>query len=461
MSRWAWVATGKKGFETIAIAERDEPPAILGSDLHEVAYPENYKKFEEDHRELNEAYEHTGKEVLDVQLRGEYLYAAMGEGGFRIFDVSNIDNKDFSERMITAPVSPLGQRFYVKTKFATSVTTPTTLGVDPTRIRFKVNEEQPIHLITGFLYVTDKYEGLVVVGNSDPKNPGVATLLDGEPRNNFLKRAYAFNPDGILNGARKMAFAGVYGYVLCDKGVVAINFDNPLKPEVVATIPSPEINQPTGISIQFRYAFITDHDGLKVLDITHKDHPVLVKGALVPLEDARNVYTARTYAYVSGGKQGMVILDVENPERPKLDQVFNANGEINDTNDIEITMVNSSQFAFVADGKNGFKVVQTMSPDTVPGFIGFSPRPRPKLIARAHTKGTALAVSRGIDRDRAVDESGNQLAVFGRRGARPFNKEELQRMYLQNGKIFTVTDEPPTRAVNPYISGTIAGSGKK
>ena len=50
----------------------------------------------------------------------------------------------------------------------------------------------------GFLYVADKIEGLVIVGNPDPntKTPGVATLLDGDPSNNFLKRALAFNPDG-------------------------------------------------------------------------------------------------------------------------------------------------------------------------------------------------------------------------------------------------------------------------
>ena len=218
--------------------------------------------------------------MLDVQLRGEYLYAAMGEGGFRVFDVANIDNKDFSERIITAPVSPLGQQFYVKTKYATSVATPTTLGVDPPRTASQENEEQPIHLIYGFLYVTDKYEGLVVVGNSDPKNPGVATLLDGEPRNNFIKRAYAFNPDGLLNGARRMAFAGVYGYVIADKGLIVINFDNPLKPDVVATIPAPEINDPTGISIQFRYAFITDKDGLKIVDITSQRQACAGEGRL-------------------------------------------------------------------------------------------------------------------------------------------------------------------------------------
>ena len=230
---------------------------------------------------------------------------------------------------------------------------------------------------------------------------------------------------------------------------MVINFDNPLKPAVVTTIPAPEINQPTGIAIQFRYAFVTDKDGLKVIDITQKDKPVVVKSAFVSLPDARNVYTARTYAYVAGGKQGMVLVDVEQPEHPKLDQVFTANGELNDTNDIKITMVNSSQFAFVADGKNGFKLLQTLSPDTVPGFIGFSPRPNPKLIARFHTDGPALAVSRGVDRDRAVDESGNQLAVFGRRGAHPFNREEIDRMFLRNGTLYTVTDEPPAQASQP------------
>ena len=60
---------------------------------------------------------------------------------------------------------------------------------------------------------------------------------------------------------------------------------------------------------------------------------------------------------------------------------------------------------------------------------GFSPRPNPKLIATFPTRGPAVAVSRGLDRDRVVDESGNQTVVFGRRGARPFNAAELTAFY--------------------------------
>ena len=99
-------------------------------------------------------------------------------------------------------------------------------------------------------------------------------------------------------------------------------------------------------------------------------------------------------------------------------------------------------FAYVADGRNGLKVVELSSPQSVPGNQGSSPAPAPKLIAWYPTKGTAMQVSEGYRRDRGVDESGNQIAIFGRRGARPFDFEELRRMYLIDGRLFTVTDEP-------------------
>jgi hypothetical protein len=66
-------------------------------------------------------------------------------------------------------------------------------------------------------------------------------------------------------------------------------------------------------------------------------------------------------------------------------------------------------------------------------------------------------VSRGIDRDRAVDESGNQLAVFGRRGARPLNREEAEQLYLRGGELYTVTDVPPSE---PLAFGSPATTGE-
>jgi hypothetical protein len=457
MGRYMYVATGSRGFEAIAVAEHDEPEAIYGSDLQRVAYPDDFKNFVASGRELHAAAQHAG-DVLDIQARGEYAYAATGRGGLRIYDIANVDNKGFSEKISTAPVSPLGQRFFVPTKNAVAVASPTTLGVDPLRQQLPENEEQPIHLLYGFLYVADRQEGLVIIGNPNlkSKSPGVGTLLDGNPANNFLKRALAFNPNGVLTGAHRITIAGTFAYVLTDKALVVVDLDNPLAPKVTTTIGAPDLDNPRGIAVQFRYAFVVDAYGLKTLDVTDLAHPKMTKTGRAALDDARNIYVARTYAYVAAGKNGLGIFDVENPEAPRLDQVFNANQAMHEVNDVKIGMVAGSVFAFVADGYNGLRVLQIISPwDDPAHFSGFSPRPMPRLIATARTRGPALAISKGIDRDRAVDESGNQLAVFGRRGARPLNRAEAQALYLRDGSLYTVTDAPEESAA-PTSSSSLA-----
>jgi hypothetical protein len=115
-----------------------------------------------------------------------------------------------------------------------------------------------------------------------------------------------------------------------------------------------------------------------------------------------------------------------------IDQIFDAGGCINDLNDVKLGITYTSQFAYLADGCNGMRVVQLTNPDS-PGNAGFSPRPTPVLIAtrRMPRNGPALAITEALDRDRAVDEAGNQIAVFGRVGARPLNREDAQRMYLR------------------------------
>ena len=446
MGRYCWVGAGEHGIEAVVVTERDEPQAVIGSSLHHLAYPRNYHEHVEHEHELKHAHEHPGVDIggqllrprhknniLNVQLRGEYLYAACGEGGLRVFDVAFIDNKAFSERIITAPVSPFGQRFFVPTSYATVAAAPCTMIPDPQRKQDPDNHEQPIHPMYGFIYVLDKYEGLITVPSG--------TLYDGNPTNNFLDRQVTFNPSGILKGARAIAFNGVYAYIACDVGIVTVCLDDPCFPTVTSVLGAPEIACPTGVQVQFRYAFVTDSYGLKVLDITDPGRPVFKSSLEVP--DARNLYVARTYAYIAAGKLGLAIIDVTNPEVPFLDQVYNANGCINDLNDVKLAITYTSEFAYLADGHNGMRVVQLTSPET-PGNMGFSPRPTPHLIATRKLKheAHALSITEGLDRDRAVDECGNQVGVFGRLGARPFNCDEQRRMYMHNGMLWRVSDDP-------------------
>ena len=430
MGRYVYIAADD-ALEVVVATERSEPQAVFGSTLHKIAYPSNFEKFVGGGRELKEFYEHVGNpRVLQVQLRGEYAYVAAGEGGLRVYDVAQIDQKGFSERITTAPVSRFGQKFWVKTKYATAVAAPSTLAVDPARTRRAENEEQPIHPLYAYLYVVDKYEGLILVN--------AATLLDGDPLNNYLKRALTFNPDGALNDANNITIAGNYAYITTSQSLVIIGLNDPLHPRLINRI---NLNHPKSVAIQFRYAFVVDGDGLKVIDITTPEQARLIDGVVVPLSDAHDVYVARTYAYVANGKDGIAIVDVEQPEHPRLDQSYNAEGKLNDVHQVKVAMTNASLFAYVADGKNGLRILQLTSPETMPEYAGFSPRPRPVLIATFKTKGEALGISKPLDRDRAVDESGNQISVFGRRGARPFTYDEMIKMLRTNdgkGDIFRV-----------------------
>jgi hypothetical protein len=466
MGRYVYVAADHS-LEVVVATEREDPQAVFGSSLHKIAYPDYFENFLRGGRELDTFFEHAGNpRVLQVQLRGEYAYVAAGEGGLRVYDVAQIDQKGFSERIVTAPVSRFGQKFWVKTRYATAVAAPSTLAVDPARWRLKtdgtmidpvsaralkgeerrqlLNEEQPIHPLYAYLYIADKFEGLILVN--------AATLLDGDPLNNYLKRALdptkysngAFNPEGALTDANNITIAGNFAYITTARALVIVSIDDPLNPRLVRQI---ELKDPRSVAIQFRYGFIVDSEGLKVIDVTVPEDARLVSGALVPLADAHDIYVARTYAYVANGKEGIAIINVERPEKPRLDQTYNAQGQLNDVHQVKIAMTNASLFAYVADGRNGLRILQLTSPETMPEYAGFSPRPQPVLVATFKTKGEALGVSKGLDRDRAVDESGNQVSVFGRRGARPFTLDEIMRMLRTNdgrGDWLRVSDSPRT-----------------
>src|SRR5436190_14052427 len=119
--RYAYIGEGHGGLHAVVWTEPDEPQAVIGSHLHSVAYPANYKKHLNGGSLLTEGYEHSGHHIQDIVLRGEYLYTANGPGGFEVFDVANIDQKGFSERIVSLPDSPLGQRSRLQTKYETSL----------------------------------------------------------------------------------------------------------------------------------------------------------------------------------------------------------------------------------------------------------------------------------------------------------------------------------------------------
>lgn len=475
----AWTGL-EHGFEAVRVTEWEEPQAVIGSYLQKYAYPDYYRlHVEKNHRELKnwvrgktfdkhlsgethpmEQFRNVVKptrgRVGCLQLRGEYMYVAEGKGGFEVYDVSQIANKAVSEPILTAPFSPLGHDTHVASKDATCVALPTDQSIAPGRNTAKMrkmNQEQPFSPVYSYAFVTDAKEGLIAVN--------INTLTDGNFQNNFLHRALTFNPHGILDGARHITIAGDYAYITAKVGLVVVYLpreipDDPstpyadqctpsakdtcLAPKVTAVIP---LRDARASALQFRYLWVTDAKGISLFDVTDMAHPVARPQGDIRLADARKLYVARTYAYVAAGKDGLVIVDVTRPMAPKVYQKVTFGGKLDDAQDVIVGSTNASLFAYVADGRNGLKVIQLTSPATQPNFYGFSPAPKPQLIAWAHTPTPALALSKGLDRDRAVDESGHQIAVFGRLGSRPFTRKEMEKLFLTSkGKVWRVSDKP-------------------
>jgi hypothetical protein len=433
IGHYAWVG-GQDRITGIEVTEWQEPQAVIGSYLQKYAYPDYYENHQNNNQQLKEGHSHKSGEVNCLQLRGEYLYVAEGKKGVQVYDVASIANKGFSQRIITAPSSPLGHDAHIDTSNATCIVLPTNQPIHPDRNKGDLmrmdNQEQPFHPIYNYALVTDSEEGLILFDTN--------TFSDGEVRNNDIKRAITWNENGVLNGAKHMILGGYYAYIITNKGMVVLNLNNPLAPKYVSTT---ALNNPEAVQIQFRYAFVSDADGFKTIDITNPEQAMLVENNTIKLGSARKMHLARTFAYVANGKDGIAIIDIKNPEKMKLLQLYNAAGQLKDSHDVTVATTNASLFAYVADGVGGMKILQLTSPSSQPKFYGFSPEPNPELIASYATKSPAYSVSRGLERDRGVDETGGQVAVFGRLGSRPLNMEEMRKMYLdENGKPWFVDE---------------------
>ena len=262
------------------------------------------------------------------------------------------------------------------------------------------NQEQPFHPIYNYAVITDAEEGLILVD--------VDTLADGEPRNNFLKRALTWNPGGVLNGARHIALGGQLrlhrdaerrwswwtSTIRCSRRSRATCRMNDLRASRCSSATCSR-------SIA---------GGLQVIDVTQPGKPRRGGRAHACRSPMRTSSTSRAPTPTwPPARRGLAIVDIEKPEKPRLYATFNAERGDHDARDVVVATTNASLFAYVADGKGGLKVIQLTRPRRSRGSTASAPSPKPQLIASYRTADagavavTASGTRPGGRRDRGPD----------------------------------------------------------
>src|SRR5439155_486871 len=241
-------------------------------------------------------------------------------------------------------------------------------GDDILTMPWRRESVQSLQLRGEYLYGANGRGGLRVYDVADIDNKGIAERITTSVNSPLGQRFYVRTPDAAA---------------VVSPSTLAVD---PLRTGI------PE-NEEQPVHPLYGYLYVLDrHEGLilvaagTLLD-GNPDNNFLERARLADgstafnpggaLAGATNGAIAGHYLYVCA-ERGLAGIDVERPEHPFVDQVYTAGGVIDDARAVKVGMTNASLFAYVADGRNGLRVIQLTS-DATPGYQGFSPRPRPDL----------------------------------------------------------------------------------
>jgi hypothetical protein len=439
---FAWVGEGDSGLEAVKITEWPEPQAVIGSNLHRMAFPDEYRAHEQNGRRLTEAHHHSGS-VRSLEVRGEYLYTASGEDGFRVFDIANVANKDFSERITTAPVSPLGQDTHVRTRFATAIALPTNMSISMSRPWDAANREQNypykgndqnLHESYRYAYVSDRFEGLILVG--------IDQLTDGDPDNNFLERAVTFNPGNALDGAESPRGRRHHGLRLLQAGGRRGRRHGPARAEDRQHGAREQADVDRGavpLRVRDRRRRARGHRRHDAR--THAEGRRCFRADRGRAQRLRCAHLCLRERGCRGRRRGRR----RGPDRAEAAR--------------ELHGRRCSGRRQPGQGRHGQRQPLWPRRRRQDGFARLAARDtRRRWPQRLRLRAGAATEAHRVLRDarsgsRAREGSrprsrgrriGTPVAVFGRIGGRPFTRQEASRLYLRDGKTFTVPDAVPS-----------------
>jgi hypothetical protein len=252
-----------------------------------------------------------------------------------------------------------------------------------------VSDARAVRVSGGYAYVAGGSTGLLaVIDVLDPARPRVETLVDLGPgavaRDVFIFSHYANPPL-----ERRPKDFSILAYVACGTGgVKVVDIGDPAAPLVLATFPT------------------TDARALLVAS-------VYIGGG----STERSL--EREFLLVADGAGGLRILDVSEPGSATLVAAYPAGGSVTAVSAVHAFEPPVNRlYAYLAVEGGGLVVLDLSKPDS-PLLVPSSQAP---LLSVA-----GIAPER-IRLDRLVDETGRKVKDSSHEGARPFTREEMDRI---------------------------------
>jgi hypothetical protein len=136
-----------------------------------------------------------------------------------------------------------------------------------------------------------------------------------------------------------------------DVGLDILDVTNPLAPEVVAHVATPD--DAFGIDVANGYAYVGYENGFEVVRLGNSLSPPST--GFIELPFGVGIAVNGNYAYLAQPNDGLAVVDISNPAAPLSGTVVDTHG---DPNDVAV----DGTLAFVADGNNGLTVLDVSSP---------------------------------------------------------------------------------------------------
>ena len=233
------------------------------------------------HEQFANIVQGTPDRVGCLQNRGEYMFVAQGRGGFRVYDIASIANKGFSERIVTAPVSPLGQDTHVALA-QRDLHGAADQPADRARPQRGDGEDAASPQPTAApspcsrrIRSSASTRSTIMRWSPMPRRACTSSTSTRSPTasraTTICSRAVTWNENGVLDRRPpRHARRPLRLYHRRPPGLVVVDLDDPLHPRHVVTIP---LTDARASALQFRYLWVTDAEGLKLFDVTDLDAP--------------------------------------------------------------------------------------------------------------------------------------------------------------------------------------------